>query len=263
MQLLVKVLLNSFCIQQIIEDIEERFTCKSDYWMLTEYGERVRGYWKISHGIYFVKMVDDKGLEDEVRQFNTMALHLGSFVLSNSRSIMKNFTHSVFRIYTSDLSHTDTDSLGIESKHWDKIDEAGWNGNNFLQGKLIKKMLELGFVLFLAPKINYCSTINKNRVIDEHKTFKGFTNVSNNSDKKNYFKMLDGNKTITEVPLSWRKSFSMGVVIPHKLRNCLQCKNNSLFFNCDILVDQNKEFSANFNELKRQTFIEYGHRFLW
>ena len=48
------------------------------------------------------------------------------------------------------------------------------------------------------------------------------------------------------------KSFNMGVVIPHKMRNCNKCANDSLCDDCDKLVNQNKEFSANLNEIKRQ-----------
>ena len=55
--------------------------------------------------------------------------------------------------------------------------------------------------LFLAPKIKYCLTINKYGVIDEHKTFKRFTNVSDNLDRKEYFKMFNGDKLIAKVPL--------------------------------------------------------------
>ena len=55
--------------------------------MLTEYDERVKEYWKISHGNYIVNMIDDKGLDDEVKKINTMPLHLGAFVLSNSKKL--------------------------------------------------------------------------------------------------------------------------------------------------------------------------------
>ena len=77
--------------------------------------------------------------------------------------------------------------------------------------------------MFLAPKIKYCLTINKYGVFDEHKTFKGFTNVSDKLDRKEYFKMADGDKLVAKVPLSWKNSFSQGVVIPHKMRNCTKC----------------------------------------
>ena len=48
------------------------------------------------------------------------------------------------------------------------------------------------YALFLAPKIIYCLTINKICIVDEHKTFKGFTNVSDNLDRKEYFNMANG-----------------------------------------------------------------------
>ena len=47
--------------------------------------------------------------------------------------------------------------------------------------------------------------MNKFGVIDEHKTFKGLTNVSDNSDRKEYFNMACGGKLIAKVPLSWKK----------------------------------------------------------
>ena len=52
--------------------------------MLSEYDERVKDYWKKCHGNFNVKIIDDKRLEDEVKKLDTMPLHLGSFVLSNS-----------------------------------------------------------------------------------------------------------------------------------------------------------------------------------
>ena len=66
MQLLVKLLMNSLYGEQIRKDIEEKYACKSELWMLTEYDERVKDYWKISNFNYIVKMIDDKGLEDEI-----------------------------------------------------------------------------------------------------------------------------------------------------------------------------------------------------
>ena len=113
--------------------------------------------------------------------------------------------------------------------------------------------------MFLAPKLKYCLTINKLGVFDEHKTFKGFTNVSDNLDSKEYFKMFEGDKLIAKVLLSWKKSFSMVVVIPHKLRNCNKCTKDILCGDCYKLVNQNEDFSANLNEIKRQPLNEFGH----
>ena len=95
MQLLVKLLMNSLYGENIRKDIEEKFTCKSEAWMMSEYDERVKDYWKISGINYIVKMIDDGGLENEVKKLNTMPLHLGAFVLSNSKRIMNNFIHAI------------------------------------------------------------------------------------------------------------------------------------------------------------------------
>ena len=70
---------------------------------MTEYDERVKDYWKISGNNYIVKMIDDKGLEDDVKKLNTMPLHPGAFVLSNSKRITNNFLHAINGFYTNDL----------------------------------------------------------------------------------------------------------------------------------------------------------------
>ena len=51
----------------------------------------------------------------------------------------------------------------------------------------------------------------------------------------------------------------MGIVIPHKMRNCNDCTTDSLCDRCDKIVNQRKEFSANLNELKRKAPYEFGH----
>ena len=207
MQLLVKLLMNSLYGENIRKDFEEKFACKSEYWMQTEYDERVKDYWKISNINYIVKMIADPGLEDEVKKLNTMPLHLGAFVLSNSKRIMNNFIHAIDGLYTNDVYYTDTDSLYIENKHWDKLEKAGLVGKNLLQGKNDYKDAGIFYGLFLAPKNIYCLTKNKYGVIDEHKTFKGFKDVSDNLDRKEYFKMADGDKLVAKIPLSWKKKF--------------------------------------------------------
>ena len=135
-------------------------------------------------------------------------------------------------------------------------------GKNRLQGKNDYKEGGIWYGLFLAPKINYCLTINKFGIIDDYKTFKGFTNVNDNLDRKKNFNMANGGKLVAKVPLSWKKSFSQGVVIPHKLRNCTECKKDILCDQCDKLVNQKIEFLANLNEIKRRPPNEFGHMLL-
>ena len=71
--------------------------------------------------------------------------------------------------------------------------------------------------------------------------------------------MFDGDNLIAKVPLSCKKSFSQGVVIPHKMRNCSDCKKDDLCNDCDKLVNQRKEFSTNLNELKREALSDFSH----
>ena len=139
-----------------------------------------------------------------------MPLHLGAFVLSNSKRIMNNFIHAINGFYTNDAYYTDTDSLYIEKKHWDKLNKAGLVGKGLLQGKNDYKDGCIFYGLFLAPKIKYCLTINQYGVIDEQITFKGFTNDSGNSDRIEHSKMFDGDKLVARVRLSWKKVLVWG-----------------------------------------------------
>ena len=67
--------------------------------------------------------------------------------------------------------------------------------------------------------------------------------------------MSDGGKLIAKDPLSWKKSFSTGVVIPHKMKNCTDCGKDVLCDNCDELVNQKRDFSANLNEMKKKLLM--------
>ena len=54
--------------------------------------------------------------------------------------------------------------------------------------------------------------------------------------------MFNGDKLIAKIPLSWKKSFSIGVVIPRKKKNCSDCKKDILLENCDKIVNQKQNF---------------------
>ena len=47
---------------------------------------------------------------------------------------MTNFMHAIDGFYSNDVYYTDTDSLYIESKHWDKLKGKNLVGKNLLQG---------------------------------------------------------------------------------------------------------------------------------
>ena len=199
MQLLVTLIMNALYGEFLPKDIIESYECKSEMWMQSEYDERVLDYQKINDGKYIVKLKDDEGLEDEVKKGNTLPVQLAVFILSNSKRITNNFIHAINGFYTNDVYYTDTDSLYIESEPWDKLLEAELVGKNLLQGKKDYKGGGIFYGLFVAPKIKYCLIINKYGVIDEKKCFKGFTNVSEKLDRKEYFKMANGDELIAKV----------------------------------------------------------------
>ena len=225
---------------------------------MTEYDERVLDFQKTIFGNYIVKMKDDEGLQDEVKKVNTMPLHLGAFVLSNSKRKMTDFVHAVVGFYTNDVYYTDSDPLYIENKNRDKLEKAGLVGVNRLQGKNDYGQGGIWCGLFPAPE-KYCLTEKKFGVIGEHKTFKSFTSVSEKIDRKECFNMADGDKLIAKVPLSSKKSFSEGVVFLQKMKDCIDCEKDILCDNCDKLVNLKKEFSTNLIELKREPPSEFGH----
>ena len=144
--------MNSLYGEQTKKDKEEKFAGKSEAWLLTEDDERVVDNWKILGVKDIVKLVDDKRLEDENEKLNTMPLHLGAFVLSISKRILINFIHAINGFYTNDVYYTDTDSLYIKNKHWDKLDKAGSVGKILLQGKNEFKSGGVFYGLFLVSK---------------------------------------------------------------------------------------------------------------
>ena len=97
-------------------------------------------------------MIHHAGLEEEVEKLNTMPLHLGASVLSNSERILNTFIHAINRFYTNDVYYTDTHSLYIQNKPMNNLEKAGLVGKNSLQEKNEYKDGGVFYGLFLAPK---------------------------------------------------------------------------------------------------------------
>ena len=133
--LLVKFIMHLIYGEQIRKDIEEKVACKTEYWMMSECDERVKGYWKKSHGNYIVKMIDDARLEDGVKKLNTKLPHLGASVFSNTKRIMNNFFHAINGFYSNGFYYEDTDSMYNENKLWDILVKASLVGKKLLPGK--------------------------------------------------------------------------------------------------------------------------------
>ena len=90
---------------------------------------------------------------------NTLPIHLGAFILSNSERIMNNFIREINGFYNNSIYYGDTESLSIEKKYWDVIDEANIVGKNLCHGKNDYKTGGIFYGLFLALKKIYVLTM--------------------------------------------------------------------------------------------------------
>ena len=61
------------------------------------------------------------------------------------------------------------------------------------------------------------------------------------------------------LPRSWKKSFDSGIIIPTKMRFCKECNDNKMCVKCNNHINENKEFEANLNLLKRHPPNEFGY----
>ena len=259
MQGLVKLIMNSLYGVQIRKDINESYYCTSENWMKTEFDENILDYWKLPNGNYIVKMKRDDGLDDDCDIKNTLPAVLGAFILSNSKRIMNNFNREINGFYNNSIYYSNTDSLYIEKKYWDVLDKANLVGEELCQGKNDYKTGGIFYGLFLAPKIKHCLTIDDYGIIKEHKTFKGFNDSKRLLDRSQYFKTIEGEKKTAMLPRSWKKSFDNGIIIPTKMRFCNECNNKKMCYKCNIQINENKEFEANLNLLKRKAPNEFGY----
>ena len=61
------------------------------------------------------------------------------------------------------------------------------------------------------------------------------------------------------LPRSCKKSFDSGIIIPTKMRFCNECNNKKVCDRCNNQINENKEFEANLNELKRHAPNKHGY----
>ena len=172
---------------------------------------------------------------------------------------MKTLIREINGFYNNSIYYGDTDSLYIEKKYWDVLDEAKLVGKNLCRGKNDFNTGGIFYGLFLAPKIKYCLTIIELGFIEQHMTFKGFNDSKRLLDRSQYFDMLDGKKISAMLPRSWKKSFNYGIVIPTKMRHCNTCKHGILCITCNYQINEKNVFEANINLLKRDVPNRFCH----
>ena len=71
--------------------------------------------------------------------------------------------------------------------------------------------------------------------------------------------MVEGKKVSALLPKSCKNSFDSGIFIPMRMRFCNECNDEIICTKCNIQINENKEFEANFNEINQHPPNELGH----
>ena len=74
--------------------------------------------------------------------------------------------------------------------------------------------------MFFEPKIKRCLTIDEHGVLEEHQTFKGFTDSQRLIDRNQCFEMIKGTNIHDKLLISWKNVSDFGIVIPKGGKNC-------------------------------------------
>ena len=90
----------------------------------------------------------DEGLKRETDSKTGMPSHLGSFISSNSKRIMKNCLREIDGCKTNRVFYTDRDNLHIEQNDWDVLVEADLVAVIYVGVKTIIKMVEISMRCF-------------------------------------------------------------------------------------------------------------------
>ena len=139
------------------------------------------------------------------------------------------------------------------------LNKANLVGKDFCQGENDYNTGGIFYALFLAPKIKFCSTMDDFGNIQERKTFKGVNDNKRLLGRFQYFNMIGGRKILAMLTKSWKKSFNNRIIIPTKIRQCNECEDGLLFTTRNIQTNENKEFEANLNLIKREAPNEFGY----
>ena len=106
-----------------------------------------------------------------------MPSHLGVFGLSHLKRIMKKLVHEINGFYPNKMCYQDTDSPHIHMDHYQRLKKAGFVGNILGQGKNDNGQGGAFHGKFHAAKMKMSYTTDKYGVLDENKTFKGYSDT--------------------------------------------------------------------------------------
>ncbi|ESO84725.1 hypothetical protein LOTGIDRAFT_168389 [Lottia gigantea] len=132
----------------------------------------------------------------------------GDVVASNCVKLLDGF-------YKSEIYHTDTDSLYISSKNWDKLNKIGLvSETEYCKGKNDYGDGGIIFGMYLASTVKYNIILTSDGVLKEKKTFKGYSNYKIKVD--DYVQLASEYDVTNEFDKSRGKSFTDGIVIPNE-----------------------------------------------
>ena len=119
---------------------------------------------------------------------------------------MKNFIREINGFFNISIHYGDTDSGYIEKNYWDVLDKAKLVEEDLCQGKNDYKTGGIFNGLFLVSKLKNWLTMDKNGIMQEHKTFEGFNDSKRLLDQLQFFNMLESKKISAMLPKSWKKT---------------------------------------------------------
>ena len=159
--------------------------------METDYDENVLEHWKVPNGNFSLNFKKDDGLEADSDVKNTIPSHLGDFILCNSKRIMDNFIRESNGFYNNSIYYGDTNSVYIEKKNLDVLDNAKLVGQSLCHSKNDYKSGRNFYGLFLTPKIKYVLTTDDFGIFQQNMTFKSFKDSKRLLDRSQYFNKLE------------------------------------------------------------------------
>ena len=118
------------------------------------------------------------------------------------------------------------------------LDKANLVGRNLCQSKNDYTSGGIFYGLFLAPKLEYVLTIDDFGFIQQHMTFKGFSDSKRLLDRSQYFDMFEGKKKLALLSKSCKNSFINGIIIPAKMRGCDNSRGKILCVTCDNQINE-------------------------
>ena len=257
----------------IRKDIIDEYKCVTENWMRENFDYRVKEWFPLKNGNLIVKLEDDEGVDDydKAKSVNTMPSHFGSYILSHSKRLMNDVFREIDAFFNNVIYYTDTDSGYIHKKYWNKLDEKGYVGKKFGEGKNDYGDSGIFYAWFLAPKIKYCLVINDYGINSGKRTSKGYSEEHRLIKLDEYISLSEGKTVSGRFSIDWTKTFG-GIKIPHRKQDCAECNNRRKCgdcvtkpkmncFNCEMeracktcldLISQKKTYSTDINMLKRK-----------